>query len=590
LAIGADAAVSLAATQYATYAGPGRAGTAAAWVGSWVWFLAVLPFTLILLVFPDGRPRWVWTRAVAWAQVALTAAGALALALSAITPTEGIPGWYHNPMPTVPGAADAFQLIQDLLPVGWLIAGAALLLRWWRARDEERRQVAVFAMAGLLAVAVELVAVGVGLEPVGFLIAWPLLALTTAAVVLRWRLYGIDTLLSRTVVGATLTGLVAVAYLALVTTLGALVGRGTVTAVAATAVIAFAFHPVQRALRAAAHRLVYGARPAPQQVLSAFAQRAGAIADDEVVLADLATLVADAVGAADASVSVMVGNRLRPVPLDGRLVAVHDGGDQVGALSVRLRTGAELTPADETLLATLAGLAAPVLRALRLRAELHQSNTELAASRARLAAATTQERRRMERDLHDGAQQRLIAVKLQLGMAARATQRVAHGDTAAAAEAADAVEIALRHADQAIDDLRDLVHGIYPTALDTDGLAAALRGQARLAPLPVSVHDELAPGLRYPRDIEAAAYFCCLEAINNAAKHAAAQHIVIRLRGRRERLEFAVTDDGGGLTPGTGSGRGLLNLADRAAALGGQVTVTSHPAAGTTVSGWLPSP
>jgi signal transduction histidine kinase len=180
-------------------------------------------------------------------------------------------------------------------------------------------------------------------------------------------------------------------------------------------------------------------------------------------------------------------------------------------------------------------------------------------------------------------------VKLRLGIAARAAHRVPSGDADAAARATEAIETALRDADQAIDELRDLVHGIYPSALDSDGLAAALLAQARLAPLPVRVRDELTQ--RYPRDIEAAAYFCCLEALQNAVKHAAATRVEIRLCGGPDRLEFAVTDDGSGIPPGTGTGdgRGLVNLADRAAALGGRITVTSRPGAGTTVTGWLPS-
>jgi signal transduction histidine kinase len=588
LAVGTGSAFTVAAVQYVAYAGPTRLSEAVAWVASWEWLLGVLPFTLLLLVFPDGRPRWVWTRVLLWAQVALTAFGALALALSPVAYADGMPAWFHNPF-AVAGFEKAYDVFQNLLLPSWTIAAVALLARWWFSRDEERRQIGVFAMAGLLAVVAEVTAVSISdsLGALGYLIAWPLLAVGAGAAVLRGRLYGVDTLLSRTVVGAALTGFVALAYLALVTALGTLVGRGTVTAIAATAVIAFGFHPVQRAVRAAVHRLVHGARPAPAQVLSGFAQRAGLVADDDTVLADLARLVADAVGAADAAVSMLVGADLRPPPLPGPRIEVRDGGEQVGAITLRLRTGAELTGVDEALLADLAGLAAPVLRALGLRAALAERNAELAASRARLAAAATHERRRIERDLHDGAQQRLIAVKLRLGLAARAAQRVAAGDLDAAGRAADAIGTALGDADQAIDELRDLVHGIYPSALDTDGLAPALLAQARLVPLPVRVRDELAG--RYPRDIEAAAYFCCLEALQNAVKHAAASRIEVRLWSEPERLAFAVTDDGAGFAAGTGDGHGLVNLADRAAALGGSISVTSRPGAGTAVTGWLPS-
>jgi signal transduction histidine kinase len=590
LAIGSLAAVSLVGPQYVTRAGPDRLSEALAWIASWDWLLAVLPFAVILLVFPDGHPRWPWTRALIWAQVGLTTFGAFALAVSPIAHADGMPSWYHNPL-AIAGSDRAYQLFQGLLLPSWLLAVAALALRWWRSDGEQRRQIGVFAMAGLLAVAVEALAVSINdsLGAVGYLIAWPLLAIGAGAAVLRGGLYGVDTLLSRTVVGATLTGFVALAYLALVTALGALVGRGTIAGIAATAVIAFAFHPVQRAVRATMHRLIHGTRPAPAQVLSGFAQRAGVIADDESVLADLAGLIASGIGAEAATVSLLVDGELRPDPQAGVVIPVNNGGQQVGAISARLRTGAELTAADETLLFDLAGLAGPVLRSLGLRAELRERNAELAASRARLAVAVTQERRRIERDLHDGAQQRLIAVKLRLGLAARATQRVAHGDVDGAIKAADAIETALGDADRAIDELRDLVHGIYPSALDTDGLAAALLLQGRLIALPVRLRDELPPGQRYPRDVEAAAYFCCLEALQNAVKHGQATRLDVRVWAEPDRLAFAVTDDGIGYAVGATGGAGLVNLADRTAALGGGLTVMSAPGKGTSVTGWFPT-
>ena len=472
-----------------------------------------------------------------------------------------------------------------------LAAAVALSLRWRSPRGEERRDIAAFAIAGVIGLVIEVATVPVGLAPVGFMIAWPLIAVTAAVVVLRRRLYGVDTLVSRTVVGATLTGFLVLAYLGLVTVLGTLVGRGTVTAIVATAVIAFAFHPVQQAVQTGVHRLVHGTRPAPRQVLSAFAHRAGSVTDDQAVLADLAALAAEGVGADAATISLRVGDQLRPPPLPGPVVPVQDGGEQVGAISLTPRPGAEPTAGDEVLLADLAALAGPVLRAMRLRIELNERNTELAASRARLAASATGERRRLERDLHDGAQQRLIAVKIRLGIADRATRRALAGDSAAVIEAADTVDAALRDADLAIDELRDLVHGIYPVALDSEGLAPALRAQGRSAPLPVSVRDDLPPGARYPRDIEATAYFCCLEAIQNATKHASASRIDVHIGGDPTRLEFAVIDDGIGFAPNRRcDGHGLVDLADRAGALGGRIVVTSTPGAGATVSGWLPSP
>ena len=590
LAVGGLTGVSLILGQYATYAGPSRATSAAAWVGSWVWFLVFLPFGLILLVFPDGHLRWAWTRGLAWAWCVFTAVGGLALALSDTRFTDGIPDWYRNPV-AVPGAAAVYAVVQSVTAIPVLAAAVALGLRWWRSGSEERRDIAVFAMTGTIALVVEVASVPIDLAPVGLVIGWPVIAVTAAVVVLQRRMYGVDTLVSRAVVGATLTGFVVIAYLGLVTVLGELVGGGTLTAIVATGIIAFAFHPVQRAVQTGVHRLVHGDRPAPRQVLSAFAHRAGTVTGDEAVLDDLAWLAADGVGAAAALISLRVGDQLRPPPLPGPVVLVEDGGEQVGAISLTLRPGAEPTAEDEALLADLAALAGPVLSAMRLRIDLRERNSELADSRARLAATATGERRRLERDLHDGAQQRLIAVKIRLGIAARATRRAVMGDSVAVMAAADTIDAALRDADLAIDELRDLVHGIYPIALDSEGLAPALRAQGRSAPLPVSVRNDLPPGVRYPRDIEAAAYFCCLEAIQNATKHARASRIDVHIGGDPTRLEFAVTDDGIGFTPHLRcDGHGLVDLSDRIGALGGRIAVSSTPGAGATVSGWLPSP
>jgi signal transduction histidine kinase len=349
------------------------------------------------------------------------------------------------------------------------------------------------------------------------------------------------------VVGAALAGFVVLAYLGLVTALGALFGRGTLTAIAATAVIAFVFHPVQRAVQAAVHRLVHGNRPAPQQVLSAFAQRAAAVAEHEAVLTDLAALVAAGVGATRAVVSLRLGDRLRPPPLDGPLVAVCDGGEQVGAVSVALRAGAEPTPADEALLADVAALAAPVLRALRLRAELRERNAELAASRARLATAATQERRRLERDLHDGAQQRLVGILLALRLL-----RTAPGTDAAALLAAE------QELERAIDDLRDLSRGLFPAVLRDEGLSAAVHALAETHP--VSVREM--PAERLAASVETTAYLVVARAV-------AAGPVVVA---------GALDGDGLVLTVVVrGASPDLAELHDRAEALGGSLTVSDDP-------------
>jgi len=213
---------------------------------------------------------------------------------------------------------------------------------------------------------------------------------------------------------------------------------------------------------------------------------------------------------------------------------------------------------------------------------LRRTNDELQASRARIVAAADGERRRIERDLHDGAQQRLTSLAVTLALAAA----LAGQDPGLAGLLED---LGAQLADTA-QGLRNLVHGIYPPLLRGNGLAAALTDAARLCTLPTTVRA--APLGRYPAGIEVAVYFCCLEALQNACKHAG-ERATIRLRVREEpgTLTFEVIDDGAGFdTTGRGPGAGLRNMTDRVGALGGRLLVESAPGEGTRVTGAVPVP
>ncbi len=202
---------------------------------------------------------------------------------------------------------------------------------------------------------------------------------------------------------------------------------------------------------------------------------------------------------------------------------------------------------------------------------------DLRESRARLVAAADAERRRMERDLHDGAQQHLVLLRLRL----RALEQ-AHGDDPAVDELRAGI-------DEALAALRDLAHGIYPAALEADGLAAALGEAAGRAAIPVNV--ECAALGRYPSEIEAAVYFCCLEALSNAAKHAGegAAATLSLATVADGGLRFAVGDNGPGFDVVRANGsHGLQNMRDRIGALGGTLDIESVPGRGTTVVGAVP--
>jgi signal transduction histidine kinase len=298
----------------------------------------------------------------------------------------------------------------------------------------------------------------------------------------------------------------------------------------------------------------------------------------------MAHLLASATGATAARVLLRVGAELReeavwpegaPPETAGHVVSVLHQGEELGALSVTMPPSDPMNPAKEKLIADLASQAGLVLRNVKLIEELR-------ASRQRLVSAQDEERRRIERNLHDGAQQQLVALSVQVKLARTIFER----DPAKAAGMLDAVQGA---AGEALEELRDLARGIYPPLLADQGLTAALEAQARKAPIPVSVEGE---GIgRYGQDVEATVYFCTLEALQNVAKYAEATLATVRLNTDDGQLTFQIEDDGRGFdTSSTGFGTGLQGMADRLDAIGGRLEIRSALASGTTVVGRLPAP
>ncbi len=285
--------------------------------------------------------------------------------------------------------------------------------------------------------------------------------------------------------------------------------------------------------------------------------------DVEDVLPRMATLLGEGTGARDAIVWLRVGDELRPeatwgtngseplavamrdgelppIPDASKVVAVRHRDELLGALTVTKPPNDPLTPAEGKLVDDLAAQAGLVLRNVRLTEELRANLDELRASRQRLVTAQDGERRRIERNIHDGAQQQLVALAVQTRMA----ESLAGTDADRERELLRQVQAGLQ---DALDDLRDLARGIYPPLLADQGLGAALEAQARRSPVPVTVD---ADGIgRYPQEAEAAVYFCVLEALQNVAKYADASHATIRLSGSATELRFEVEDDGRGFDP-----------------------------------------
>ena len=349
--------------------------------------------------------------------------------------------------------------------------------------------------------------------------------------ILRYRLYDIDVVLNKTVVYGALAAFITGVYVAIVVGVGSLAGRGgqpnVALSILATGVVAIAFQPVRERVQRFANHLVYGKRATPYEVLSEFSDRLGGAYAAEDLLPRMARILAEGTGAARADVWLASGSMLRPdatwpedapsladlpvEPFPDAVIPVRHQGELLGALSLEKRTGETLSATEQKLVKDLAGQAGLVLRNVRLTEELLARLEDLKASRQRLVAAQDEERRKLERNLHDGAQQQLVA----LSVKARLAQQLARRDPAQVALMLEQIQ---SDTNDALENLRDLARGIYPPLLQDKGLVAALEAQARKAVVPTAVQGN---GIgRFGQDVEAAVYFSCLEALQNIAKYA----------------------------------------------------------------------
>ncbi len=585
---------------YATIGHPGTFGGAfAEWVGNWAWIPPLgLFFTFGFLLFPDGHlpsPRW---RPVAWASAIVIVLWSVTGALASKDYTHVDNTAMVNPFsprtltPLFDTATQVFGLVFILL-VG--VSVASLVVRFRRGSRDEREQLKwpIFAGAiNTIFIALPLDHGSGGAVDAVFGVLIALIPVAAGIAILKYRLYDIDVVISKTVVYGALAAFITTVYVVIVWGIGRIVGASGVNpalSVAATAIVAVAFQPVRLRAGRLANRLVYGKRATPYEVLSEFSERlAGAYAADDL-LPRMARILAEGTGAFRADVWLLVGGRLRPeatwpseaerrtpvsadrLPED--LVPVRHTGELLGALSVEKKPGDVLTPTEQKLVADLASQAGLVLRNVALIEDLR-------ASRQRLVAAQDEERRKIERNLHDGAQQQLVALAVRLKLAEQSLGTNADRERELLATLGS-------QANDALENLRDLARGIYPPLLADQGLPAALEAQARNATVPTTIESD---GVgRYPQEIEAAVYFSCLEALQNVAKYAKASRAVARLSDGGGELRFQVEDDGEGFDPAeTDYGTGLQGMADRLAAIGGRVDVRSAPGAGTSVTGSVP--
>jgi signal transduction histidine kinase len=590
-----------AVRSFARAAGPLPLGTFAAWManlilGSHLLFLVI---GLLFLLFPDGRlpsPRWRW---LLWYGAFVYGVLAVSAALWSADVTKIFP---HRILPSLlPGQAAVQTIASPFLAIQLTVVAAcvtALIVRFRRSAGDERQQLKwfVYTVPVIFAAVVISIVVIVGNGRYSFAL-FALIPIPIAVAVLKYRLYDLDLVISKTIVFGTLAIFITAIYAGTVAGIGALVGqRGSLAlAAVAAAVIAVAFQPLRQWLQHLANRVVYGRRATPYEVLADFSGRMADAYATEEVPRQMAQVLAQGTGAQRAEVWLALGADLHraaawpqvtsepaaipaagglpSVPGMDRVVRVLHQGHLLGALAVRMPPGSPVTATQDKLIRDLAGQAGLVLRNARLISELR-------ASRQRLVAAQDSERRRIERNLHDGAQQQLVALALKL----RLTDSLIDDDPGQAHAALRELQ---EHAGEASRDLRELAHGIYPPLLADRGLPDALEAQARRSAVPVVVQPR---GIgRYPQEVEAAVYFCCLEALQNVAKYSGAASARLCLSAAGPQLSFKVTDDGRGFDPAaTAYGTGLQGMTDRLEALGGSVEIRSRPGEGTTVAGCIP--
>ncbi|HXZ73850.1 MAG TPA: histidine kinase, partial [Streptosporangiaceae bacterium] len=587
--------------------------------------LALTPLIILVLLFPDGHlPSRRW-RPVLWAAIAVVIVSGFGELLQRGTVVQGsltnaLAGAgvaYPNPFGIFPRHGWYSAVLGAVALMAAITAVLALVSVFVRRRGappELRQQLAWLAYVGVLTLVFVVLMIGYQIFAPGGdtwlsnilfvgIFGTPIfgIPLACAVAVLRYRLYDLDLVVKRTVVAALVAAAFTLIYVLVVVVVGAVTGQpggNPLTFVAAVAA-AVLLQPVRARAGRLADRLVYGKRATPYEVLSEFSEQMSGSYSTEDVLPRMARMLAEATGAQRAEVWLRTARSEHlaaawPSPngsaptAPGAATAAADGrdsgqarafvvehqGERLGALRITSSPQEPLTPAGERLVRDVAAQAGLVLRNVALIEDLR-------ASRQRLVAAADEARRRLERNLHDGAQQRLVALRITLGLA----RQVAGSSPQEADELLAQTE---REAQDALEELRDLARGIYPPLLADLGLAAALEAQARKAALPVSVD---APRLgRYSQETEAAVYFCVLEALQNVAKYAQARQARVTLGHENGALTFTVEDDGRGFDQAvTAMGTGVQGMADRLAALDGTIEVIAAPGAGTRVTGRVPA-
>ena len=591
--LGVAAAIMYVGRQYGLDSEQLPGGAWAAWTSIWMVPLVMASVGVAVMLFPTGlhlSRRW---RAAAHVMLGLAVLLAVA---SALWPIED--DWRSSALDfpfRSPGEEVARAVVWPLMVSCYLgfqlLWAAAVATRWRRADRDEARQLRWFVLAVTVTLALLLAGTIVWQTPVIGQLAMPLVPVAAGLAIVRYHLYDIDPVINKAMVVGALVLLISVGYVGVVVGVGAMLPvSDRLLALAATAAVAVVFEPVRRRAQALADRLVYGRRTTPYETLSRVSAQVAR--DDDGLLEGLAATIAGGVGASRVVVWLGEPERMEAVAawptrpdtgvcslaeLGGRrelVRAVRHDGLVRGALVLTKPPGEPLTQGEDQLLRDLVAQAGLVIDHRARLGQIARQTVELQGAARRIVTAEDSARRRIERDLHDGVQQRLVSLGMELG--ALVDRAVATGDPDLVRRA----EHARRQLLDATSELREMARGVHPAVLTQDGLEAALASLADQSP--VFVRLRVALDHRPPPAIEATAYFLVSEALTNTARHAHASAVDVDVSLAAGHLTVVVSDDGVGSAHLEADG-GLQGLADRLSALGARLEVVSPSGGGTTV-------
>jgi len=578
----------------------------AAWLDYWVWLPAsILPFTFVLLLFPNGKlltPRW---RLISWC----AALGTAITTLSTMMQSESkIPLTLEPNLASILTSSVFLDLLAylgaGLLAVGLIGSFVSLFLRFHRSKGIEREQMkwVVYAL-GLSLFIIPLGSAAWAIWPESPLVNEISIAATGLAIlgiavaaaigILRHRLYDIDVIINRTMVYTALTIGVAILYVVIVGGLGTFfqIRGNLVLSLVATGLAAILVQPMRDSLQRFVNRLMYGERDDPYAVLTGLSQRLEGFLSPEAILPAVVETVAQALKLPYVAIALLQGGELSVVASYGlvgsdwlQLPLIYQG-ETIGQLRFSHRSPTEVfTTGEEHLLRDIARHIGVTAHTVRLTQDLRTLAKDLQRSREELVIGREEERRRLRRDLHDELGPQLASLKLNLDVARNLITRDP--------DAAEDLLVQLRTQSQsAIADIRRLVYDLRPPALDELGLIGAIQEFSRQIDhkegLQIKVSNpKVLPPL--PAAVEVAAYRISLEAMTNFVRHSQGSTCQVAISHSDQLLQVEVSDDGQGFPRDKKAGVGLTSMRERAAELGGTCEIESHSPGGTSIIARLP--